>query len=216
MDDYRRTLTKAGKILIVVGAIDVAFWVVCILTSQAYGSTVSVFAIAAGIYLKRGNLHTALWATRFGAAILAASILVLIFVFPAIQPLPLWLLELKLRPWTTLPMVVSPVLILPPLAWAYLLLRRQEVRQALKEHGLAARPPLLWFGGGIAMAVLIAMGIQFLFHGDAAKTAITAAQLQNGDQYQYVVRQMFVGNSHGRAVVTAYKNDEIKEISVKW
>ena len=66
------------------------------------------------------------------------------------------------------------------------------------------------------MAVLIAMGIQFLFHGDAAKTAITAAQLQNGDQYQYVVRQMFVGNSHGRAVVTAYKNDEIKEISVKW
>jgi hypothetical protein len=108
------------------------------------------------------------------------------------------------------------VLILPPLAWTYVLLRRPEVRNALKENGLTARPPILWFGMGIAFASLIAMGMQLLFHGDTATKAIAAARAQNGDQYEYAVRQMFVNQSGGSAVVTAYKHDEIKDVSVKW
>lgn len=216
MKDYRQTLHRAGQILIVVGTIDVAVLVACILASQAYSSSVSVFAIAAGIYLKRGNLNTVLWVTRFGALILAACVLAYFIVLPRIEPPTLWLIQLRLRTLSTLPMLAGPLVILPPLAWTYGLLRRREVRAALKENGLATRPPVLWFAAGVAMAWLAAAGTQLFLHGDIAQKIIAQARAENGDQYQYVIRQMFVSPHDRNAVVTAFRQDEIKDITVTW
>ena len=58
MEDYRSTLKQAGKILIIVGAIDIAAMIACIFAGQSYSSSLNVFALAAGIFLFR-ELHRA-------------------------------------------------------------------------------------------------------------------------------------------------------------
>jgi len=216
MESYRQTLKQAGKILIIVGAIDIAVMVACIFTSQAYSSSLNVFALAAGIYLVRGNLRTALWVTRFGAFLLTGCILALFLVFPSVEPLSLWVVELKLHTLATLLTLAVPVVLLPVLIWVYRLLRRPEVLAALKEEGLTAKAPRFYIGMGVALALFMAVMLHVLFNGEGAKKAIALARAQNGNQYEYAIRQINIGPDSGSAVVTAFKEDEIKDVSVKW
>ncbi len=216
MENYRQTLKQAGKILIVVGAIDIAVMVACIFANEGYSSSLNVFALAAGIYLVRGNLRTALLVTRFGAFLLTGCILALFLVFPSIEPLSLRVVELKLHTLTTLLTLAVPVVLLPVLIWVYRLLRRPEVLAALEDKGLTAKLPRLYIGMGAALALFMAVMLHVLFNGEGAKKAIELARVQNGTQYEYAIRQLTVSSDSGSAVVTAFKDDEIKDVSVKW
>lgn len=216
MEDYRRALKQAGKILVTVGAIDIAVMIACMAAGQAYSSSLNVFAVAAGIFLLRGSLRTALYVTRFGAFLLTGCILAAFLVMPAIQPLSLWVVELKLHTLFTILMVAVPVVFLPLLIWVYRLLRQPEVVMALKKQKLPAGPPRIWFGMGASLAILLAVIMHVLFNGDGAKKAIELARTQNGAQYEYAIRQINIGPDSGSAVVTAFKDDEIKEVSVRW
>jgi len=216
MEDYRRTLKQAGKILIVVGVIDIAVMIACIFTSEAYSSSLNVFALGAGIFLFRGNLSTALWVTRFGAFLLTGCILALFVVFPSVEPLSLWVVMLKLHTLTTLLTVVVPAVVLPVLIWVYRLLRRPEVLAALEKKGLTAKAPRLYIGMGAALALFMAVMLHVLFNGEGARKAIDLARAQNGTQYEYAIRQLSMSGDSGSAVVTAFKDDEIKDVSVKW
>lgn len=216
MDDYRRTLKQAGKILIVIGAIDIAVMVACMFASQAYSSSLNVFALAAGIFLFRGNLNTALWVTRFGAFLLTGCILALFIVLPSVEPLSLWVVEVRLHPWTTLLTLAVPAVVLPVLIWVYRLLRRPEVLAALERKGMTAKAPRLYIGMGAALALFMAVMLHVLFNGEGAKKAIELARAQNGTQYEYAIRQIAMSADSGSAVVTAFKDDEIKEVPVKW
>jgi hypothetical protein len=216
MEDYRRTLKKAGKILIAIGAIDVAVMIACFLAGHAYSSSLNVFAIAAGIFLFRGRLNTALWVTRFGAFLLTGWILILFLVFPSVEPLSLWIIEWRLQPVTTFLTLAVPAVLLPVLVWVYRLLRQPEVLAALEHDGMTAKPPRLWIGMGAALALFMAVMLHVMFNGEGAKKAIELARAQNGTQYEYTIRQIATGADKGSAVVTAFKDDEIKDVSVKW
>jgi len=216
MKDYRQTLKQAGKILIVVGAFDVAVMVWCILAGEAYSSSLNVFAIAAGIYLVRGNLYTALLVTRFGAFLLTGCILGLLVLFPSIEPLSLWLVELKLHTFMTLLTLVAPLLLLPVLIWVYRLLRQPEVLEALASKGLTSKAPRLYFAMGAGLVLVLGTMLHVMFNGDGAKKAVELARAQNGSQYEYTIRQISMSGDRGSAIVTVYKSDEIKDVSVTW
>lgn len=216
MDDYRYTLNRAGNILIVVGAIDVIVTVTCVLTEQNYSSMLNVLAIAAGIYLRRGRLKAALWSARLIALMLAGSLLSLLTVLPDIEPLSLWVAELNLHPVLTLLILAVPAIYVPLLVWTYYLLRRAEVRGALEAEKLTAKPPLIWFGIGATLSIFMAAMLHLMFNGESAKKAIDVARAQNGAQYEYVIRQIFITPDGGSARMKAFNDDEIRDVSVTW
>jgi len=216
MSDYRQTLKRAGKTLIVVGAIDVAVMVACIIANQSYSSSLNVFAIAAGIYLVRGNLNTALWVTRFGAFLLTGCLLALLVLLPSFQPLSLWRVELKLHTLMTVLTLVVPLVLLPVLIWVYRLLRQPEVLEALESKGLTSKAPRLYVAMGAGLVLFIGTMLHLMFNSDGAAKAIEQARAQNGSQYEYTIRQISMSGDRGSAIVTAYKSDEIKDVSVTW
>ena len=112
--------------------------------------------------------------------------------------------------------LVVPLLLLPVLIWVYRLLRQPEVLEALASKGLTSRAPRLYAAIGAGLVLVLGTMLHLMFNGDGAKKAIELARAQNGSQYEYTIRQIAMSGDRGSAIVTAFKSDEIKEVSVKW
>ncbi len=52
-------LRKVGNVLIVAGIIDIGVFIYCIMNQYGYSSNLGLFAIIAGVYLRRGSLRVA-------------------------------------------------------------------------------------------------------------------------------------------------------------
>lgn len=215
MEDYRLTLKKAGTILIVVGAIDIACMIAVVASGGSYSSSLNVFALAAGIFLRRGSLQTTRLVSRFGAFLLAGCGVALVIILPESQPMALWVVQFRLHPLNTLLPLLLVLAIYPLLVHAYRLLRRPEVIDALKQAGLQMRP-LPWFAMGAGLALLVGIMMHTMLHGESAGKAVEIARARYGAQYQYTVTQLSASSSGGTATVTAYKEDEIRSVPVSW
>jgi hypothetical protein len=51
IDDHLQIMRRVGKVLIVVGLIDIGFMVYCIANRMGYSSSLNIFALAGGIFL---------------------------------------------------------------------------------------------------------------------------------------------------------------------
>ena len=82
MDDHLQIMGRVGKVLIVVGLIDICLMVYCIANGKGYSSSLNIFALAGGIFLWRGSMRAARLVTRYSAFVLAGGLGLCLFPNP--------------------------------------------------------------------------------------------------------------------------------------
>lgn len=208
-------LRRVGWALILVGLIDIAVMVYCIVIGQAYSSSFNVFAVIAGIFLLRRNMRVAHWVSYFSAFALAASVTSLVLI-PLYTPLDLWVTRARLEPlMMTLTTAAIPAF-LALLAWVYRTLTSEAVMQARSEAGVNAKPPKSAFAIGAALGIGLAVTMAAIPRTDSAELVLRKAQEQTGPGYRYFISAMHWSNGSGNATVTAWNGGEVKDIYVEW
>ena len=212
MDAYRQVLKRVGIVLIVVGAVDIAYMVYCLVNMQSYSSSLNVFAVAAGIFLVRGHLGAVRLVTWISAFFLSALTLAALLVFPFTEPFELRITELKLSPISSVLGIEFLAAFIALFLWVYRQLREPSVIAARKAAGRSASPPKLAFVIGAALAIFLAVLLPLALHRDAAERAIQLAAAKEGSSYKYFVTGMSWSGDRGKADVTAYNDHEINRL----
>lgn len=223
MDDYRQSMRVVGIVLTVVGILDIGWMAWCIAHQQNYSSSFNIFAVVAGILLIRGSLRTANVVAFFSAFMLSAFVGGLV-LSPLLVPLDLQFTQLRLEPVSFGLSTLFFMCVLFLLGWIYRRLTAPPIVAAIAERYPSftrswRRPRTGFYVGGI-LAVTLGIAIPLMMHGETADRAIAEARQKVGDHYKFHVSSWRGGSSGGRshyaAVVTAYNQNEIREIPVEW
>ncbi|MDR3390768.1 MAG: hypothetical protein P4L77_03450 [Sulfuriferula sp.] len=219
MNEHLPILKRVGKILIIVGLVDIGVMIYCIANGISYSSSFNIFSVVAGVFLLRGSLRAATIVTWL-AAIFVVMLVGLPFVYPFVQPLELTWLQLHLYPATFAIAVVMWAFVVGLLYWVIRELRRKPVLIAREQSGKKAgslRVPLAL--GGLVL-IVFAIAVPMGLKSETGHLAQTKAMEQLGPGYKYVVSTLHISESQqGRlvsAMVTAYNDKEIRMVSVKW
>ena len=219
MENHRESLRTVGTALIVLGLIDVGVMIYCIATMTSYSSSFNLFAVIAGVYLRRGNLRVARWVGFFSAFYLSgfAGAVVIAAVY---VPVGLMLTALRLHPASAIGWLTFVAGFLWFLAWVYRRLTSPEVLSAMEVEGIDVkrwtRRPSSGFAIGGALCALLLIGIGFALRGSAAARAAAQARREMGPGYQYFVAGVSTDSSGTRVTVVAYNRRELREVEVKW
>jgi hypothetical protein len=216
MPDYRVILKKVGLALVIFGLADIAFMIYCFTHGQSYSSSFNIFAVIAGVFLLRGHLGAAKLVTTFSAFMLGAFIGSILFVFPFTMPIGLLLAHVKQSPVLTITLCLFVPIVLIFLGWVYRELRSAPVLEAFSASGKPIGAPKLAFGIGLAIAVFLAVMLTITINGAAGDKAVELARQKLGPNYSYSTQSIQFGGGHGRAMVAAYNDSEIKYVPVEW
>jgi hypothetical protein len=216
MGDHLEIMRRVGKVLIVVGLIDIGIMMYCIATGRGYSSSLNIFALAAGVFLWRGNMRAARLVMRYSAFGLAGGLGLCLFLLPFMRPPGLWLAEFMLSPVVTLLSVVMMVILLGLLVWTYREMRSPAVVSALVVAGEDSAVPMRYFAVGAVIPLIIAVAFHFTLHGDTGAKAVELAKAKYGDSYQYNPTSFSEAGSHASVTLDAYNSHEIKSVTVGW
>ncbi|ANH68200.1 hypothetical protein ABE85_12660 [Mitsuaria sp. 7] len=217
---WRDILFKSGRVLFIVGLLDIAVMVACIVMGTAYSSSVNVFAVVAGWFLMKGSLKTAgivRWIAVLGlSAVLAATL-----VMPCITPWDLTRVKIRLTPWSTmLSQAAFTVAGLVLLAWVGSRLGRPEVLAARDSAGLKRRDMRVPAVIGVLFCAVLAGGVASGLNGESAQHAEQVARERFGDTYRYQTTRVAMNHVGGKstywAMVTVYNDTEIRDVPVQW
>jgi hypothetical protein len=214
-DEARQILHRVGIALIVFGLLDIGVMIYCVANTVNYSSSFNVFAVLAGVYVRRGQPWWVKWTTR-AAGFYAAAFCAMIPLFSFLFPMDLALVEFRLHPVVVGAATVASLGVIALLAWAYRELRRPPV---LVAYRLAGRSPEPIWGAplcGVALALGIGGLIIMFMHGDAEKKAIALARAKTGPGQHYFVTKLSYEGDRGRARVLAYDDREIHTVEVQW
>jgi hypothetical protein len=217
-------LRRVGAVLIVVGALDIAWLIYSISQGRTYSSGLNIFAVIAGILLRRQNLR-AVRMVRWCSAFFLASCVGIVVAIPIIFPLDLVRTYLRVTPATELfGWVVLAAAALGLFGWVYRSLGNPAIERALCSAGLEGRRfwnrprAALWLGA--CLAGLFAVLIPLSNRSGAAREAISRARQGRGPEYRYFVS--FLSTSVGpegrrlHATVLAYTDSAIETVDVSW
>ena len=151
---YRLILQRVGAVLVVVGLLDIAVMIYCVISGLSYSSSFNVFAVILGIFLYRGGIRAAKFATAAAAFFLAMGAWMLLLLVANVAS---GTLDLLANSWV----LVLLVAILGLLYWIYRELRREPILAARRELGMTDTQPKLAFALGGLLPVFIA-GVMFL------------------------------------------------------
>ncbi len=218
--EHTAILRKTGWALIVVGLLDIATMIYFVSRGMAYSSSLNIFAVAAGIFLLRGNLLAAS-AVRWFVVFLLASACSLLIVWPFMQPIGLTVTQIRLG--GPLLAAASAAFTLALLAFLYWTQRQLGLPAVLAAHTAAHRkvrrmgiPVAL----GVGLVVLLAAIVPSLLGGSSGSKAKSLAEHQLGVGYQYHVSSLnYSASSQGtfyRANVTAWNDREVRTVPVQW
>ena len=213
---HLETLRRVGWLLVVVGALDIGVMIYCITNQISYSSSFNVFALVAGIFLLRGNLEAVRYVTWFSAFMFSGLLLASLFAFPWIQPVDYWLLVARRHPFESAAYALFPIACLWMLFWIYSQLRLPAVVEARAAVGQTRSAPKSAFVAGAALAIFLAVMLQLNLKGEAAREAKRLAAEQYGSEYSYFVSSIKWSGNHVSALLTAYNEDETKEVAVEW
>jgi len=210
-------LKRVGAVLVWVGSLDIALMIYCIAKGFSYSSSFNIFAVVAGVFLLRASLRAASVIRRFSLMILTflgGAFIVLLFV----QPMGLFLTELRLDPGASLAAAAQIALAFVLLFWIVRELGREPVLAAIDDEGLKPLDIRKPIAIGVAAAIVLAILFTFLFTGRSAERAKSIAGQQYGPGYRYTVSSLFI-NSNNKGtfvsgVVTAWNDREIRKIPV--
>lgn len=226
MNGYRKSLRTVGTVLIIVGVLDLGWMAYCIATLRSYSSSLNIFAVIAGVLLRRGSLKTAV-VVRFFSSFLVSGFVGALLGIVLMAPLDLVLTYLKLYPLAGLGWTVFVTCVLLLLAWVYRQLTAPIVLAAVDEqrpyHKRWWRKPQAGFLAGAVLVVLVITGslaFHFLARGKTAERAKMEAKNQVGSGYKFFVRslrwQWLSGETTVRATVVAYNPRKIETVEVTW
>jgi hypothetical protein len=219
--DHLSILRKAGVVLVIVGVLDIGLMIYSIMSRIAYASSLNVFAVAAGIFLLRGNLRAASL-VRWFALFFASTFVAMLVVWPAIQPLDLTLAEAQGSPATFGLAAAFLVGALALFIWLARTLSAIPVLQAQRSTGqkLSIWRTLVPIGAGAALASLLAIVGVLVQGSESGARAISEARAKLGDDYRYHVSSLNVsssgGETHVSGAVTAWKPGVVRNLPFSW
>ena len=217
--EYTTTLRRAGTLLLIVGGLDIALMVYCIVNRINYSSSLNLFALIAGIFLLRKSLRAAAIVRWFAMLILTTS-LALLLASPFLQPLDLTLTQLQLQPQSMLSSFATLLLLLALLGWLVRTLGSPSIRQAQEQAGIKPWNTRFAVAIGMLLPLLLTVALTLFLGGDTANRAKTLAAQQVGPNYRLHVRTLNIRsdgqNTSVSAVVTAWNKQEIREIPLQW
>jgi len=224
MNEHEAILKKVGIALIVVGLLDISFMVYCIINEISYSSSFNIFAVIAGILLYRGGLKTAKVVTFFSAFFLT-GIGGVIFIFPLFIPPDLLLTQIKLNPLSSAGYFVFVLFFLIFLTWVLKSLTTPAIHEAMDNKGINPKSffsrPRSGVLCGLLLLAILGGTLPLLLKGETAERAKIEAQKKVGDGYKLAVSTInvssnFNGKTNVYAVVTAYNDNEIKQVEVQF
>ena len=216
MTEHLPILRRVGWLLVIVGTLDIGVMIYCIVNKVSYSSSLNVFALAAGIFLLRGHLGAVRYVTWFSAFLLSGMLLCFLTVFPWLQPMDYWLLVISNHPFGSVAYLVLVVVFFWMLFWVYTQMRLPAVVEARVAAGQTQGAPTSAFVAGTALAIILGVMLQLTMKGAEAQEAKRLAAEQYGHDYKYFVSSINWSDNHVSARLTAYKEDEIKEVEVEW
>jgi hypothetical protein len=216
---HRVILQRVGFALVVVGLLDIAWMIYCIIHKISYSSSLNLFAVIAGILLIRGSLRTAEGVRWFGTFFLSGCVAML-FAWPAIEPVNLALTTMRLNPGFFLAGAATTVVFVAWLYWTVRELGSEPVQAAINAAGVKHRDMRFPIILGVLMVVGLGVSLHVIFDGKSAKRAILVAANQVGPGYQLHIQSLHISNYGSKesvtGVVTAWKDNEIREIPIHW
>lgn len=215
---HTKILRRCGLVLIVVGALDIAYMIWCIANQISYSSSFNIFALVGGVFLVRGGLKTARWVATLSTFMLAACGVGLL-AMPFMYPLGYWLAVIRHGTGLVGGLFFAAA-VLALLVWLRQQVMLPEVREAQLAAGLPPPRVKLPLVVGALLPVLLTVLLGLMIRSDTAHEAIRRAEEQLGQRYRYVVTSMQMSsNMQGKsvlAVVTAYDDSEIKRVQIRW
>jgi hypothetical protein len=212
-------LRRAGMLLVAIGALDVAVVAYCIANEIAYSSSLNVFAVAAGVFLWRGNLLVAS-VVRWFSVFLLSAMTALVLAWPLVQPVELTLIELRLMAGSAVVSALAALGIVVLLFWLQRQLSGEAVLAAIRAAGRTVKPRWTACVAGGALVALLAAIIPRVMGGESGARAKAMAQAQLGADWQYHVSSLRVSKTSQetrvRASVKAWNDREVRLVSLEW
>lgn len=215
LPNWRTQLKRVGWALIVIGLIDIAYMVYCIVYRLGYASSLNIFAVLAGVYLVRGSLRTANVVRWFSAFILSGVVGFLILL-PFYEPWGLWVARFHQAPSETLVTIVVTLVVFGVIAWVCRELSSEEIAQAIQDAGIRMRPLSAALLAGTGIVVFVGGMLFFMLNGQDARRAISLATKIDGPNYRYTVTAISISDGYVRADVTAYRSNDIRSEHVEF
>jgi len=206
---------KAGLVLLIVGILDIGVMFYCIMNQINYGSSFNIFAVIAGILLIRGGAKTAR-VVRWFSAFFILIFIGFFLLSPLFIPIDLQIAQFKINPIEVLSSYASTIFLIGVLIWVYMQLSMPDALAKLKEAGYKIQRPQSALYTALVFLVLGGVSLGYILNSGSAKKAELLAQEQFGSNYKYRVANLNFANDHGVAIVTAYNNNEIKNVQVQW
>ncbi|MBC7917226.1 MAG: hypothetical protein H7Y28_05400 [Rhodoferax sp.] len=218
-ETYLPILKRAGLVLLNVGLLDIGVMIYCIVNAISYTSSFNIFAVVGGVFLMRGNLIAASL-VRWLSLFIAAALISVVLVSPALQPLGLIFTEFKLNPVSTMLGLGLFAGAMVLLVWLSRQLGSPQVLAARAAAGRKVRNPTLPVGLGVGLALVLAVVSLWVQRSDAAAKAIQAAKAMHGASYEYHVSSLNYRNTNEgtfvSGVVTVWNVHEVKNVPFQW
>lgn len=212
-------LKRTGTVLIVVGLLDVALMVYCILNRIEYASSFNVFAVIAGILLMRGSLRTAS-VVRWYSVFMFSAFAALLIAWPLMQPIDLTVTQLRLSPLLAIELLVFVAFAFPLLFWLYRELGKAPVLAAQVAAGRKVKNMRLPAAVGVGLVAATCVSLTIMVGSESASKARVIAEQQLGSTYRYHVTSLSIAwSNRGTLVsgsVTAWNDREVRDVPVKW
>jgi hypothetical protein len=191
----------------------------CIFNSVSYSSSFNIFAVAAGIFLLRGNLRTAS-VVRWFAVFMFSAFSGVLLVWSFVQPLDLTLTEARLSPLASVTWMALTAFVLALLLWLYRELGRAPILEANAAAGRKVRDMRIPAAIGLGFVIATTIFVTVLLGGETAAKAKALAQQQLGTGYSYHVSSLQIRSSSAgtnvAANVTAWNEKEVRDVSIAW
>jgi hypothetical protein len=224
-EDPKVILRRVGNVLTVVGLADIAWMIYVVSSGHRYSSSFNIFAVIAGVLLRRGSLRT-VRVVRVFAAFMFAAFAGLLVALPIIFPLDLIQTYLRITPasqlagWGTFFLVVLALL-----WWVHQSLTATPVEMAIQNAKLGR--PRLWhrpesgFVIGVGLVALLSIILPLSNRSESARQAIERARAQVGADHRYFVSSLATSwssgsGTHVRATVLAYTDSSIESVEIEW
>lgn len=219
--DHLTVLKRTGLVLVTVGVLDTGLMIYSIMSRTSYSSSLSIFAVMAGILLLRGSLRAASVVRSF-ALFFAAALVSVLVVSPLLQPSDLTLTQVRLNPGASAALALFIALTLALFFWVARELGSAPVLDAQKSSGQAptARRTAIPVVLGMALALVVATVSVLVQRSESGKRAMLEARIKLGEGFKYHVSSMNYNSSGGvtrvSGTITAWKAETIQSVPFAW